>query len=105
MKRTQKLKRKIPVFNVHMMPGASYDQLTEIPEIKEVVIEELVVAIKEAITAKKKSINLFEIANSNYYIKLDKSEFKRSLETALEYFVEKEDYNKCIECRELIKEL
>jgi hypothetical protein len=105
MKQTRKLKRKVPVFRVHIMPGASYDQLTEIPEIKEVVIEELVIAIKEAVSTKKKSINLFEIADSNYYIKLDKSEFKRSLETALEYFIEKEDYDKCIECRELIKEL
>ena len=99
------MKRQIPVFRVNVQPGASYDQLHEIPEVKEVVIEEVIVAVREAIRRKKSSIELFEVANSDYYLELKKDQFKISLETALEYFVEKEEYDRCIECRDLINKL
>ena len=99
------MKRQIPVFRVNVQPGASYDQLHEIPEVKEVVIEEVIVAVREAIKRKKSSIELFEVANSDYYLELKKDQFKTSLETALEYFVEKEEYDRCIECRDLINKL
>jgi hypothetical protein len=99
------MKRQIPVFRVNVQPGASYDQLHEIPEVKEVVIEEVIVAVREAIRRKKSSIELFEVANSDYYLELKKDQFKSSLETALEYFVEKEEYDRCIECRDLINKL
>jgi hypothetical protein len=99
------MKRQIPVFRVHVQPGASYDQLHEIPEVKEVVIEEVIYAIKDAIKRKKSSIELFEVANSDYYLQLNKDKFKPSLETALEYFLEKEEYDRCIECRDLINKL
>lgn len=99
------MKRKVPVFKVNIKPGASFRLLTEIPEIREIVIEETIVAIKEGINKKKKSISLFEIADSDYYIELEKDKWKLSLENAIDYYVEKEDYNKCIECRDLISKL
>jgi hypothetical protein len=99
------MKRQIPVFRVNVQPGASYDQLHEIPEVKEVVIEDFIVAVREAIRRKKSSIELFEVANSDYYLELKKDQFKSSLETALEYFIEKEEYDRCIECRDLINKL
>lgn len=99
------MKRKIPVFRVSAAPGASYSQLTEIPEVKAAVINETVIAIKEGIRTNKKSISLFEIAESDCYVELKKEKWKSSLENAIEYFLESEDYNKCIECRDLIKKL
>ena len=78
---------------------------TEIPEVKEVVIEEVIIAVKDAIKRKKSSIELFEVANSDYYLQLSKDKFKPSLEAAIEYFVEKEEYDRCIECRDLINKL
>jgi hypothetical protein len=99
------MKRQIPVFRVHVQPGASYDQLHEIPEVKEVVIEEVIIAVRDAIKRKKSSIELFEVANSDYYLQLSKDKFKPSLEAAIEYFVEKEEYDRCIECRDLINKL
>jgi len=99
------MRRKIPVFKVNVQPGADYDQLHEIPEVKEVVIEEVLFAIQDAIKRKKSSIELFEVANSGYYLELKKDKFKPSLETAIEYFIEKEDYARCAECRDLINKL
>lgn len=99
------MKRKIPVFRVSVQSGADYSQLKEHPGVKEVVIEEVIVAIKEAIKTKKTSISLFEVANSGYYIELKKEQFKPSLENALEYFLEREEYNRCAECRDLINKI
>lgn len=99
------MKRRVPVFRVNVRPGASYEMLTEVPGIKEVIIEETVLAIKEGIKKKKKSIPIFEIAGSNYYVEIEKNNWKSSLENAIEYYVELEDYNKCIECRDLINQL
>lgn len=97
--------RRIPKFRVNLGPGASYDMLTEVPEVIQVVIDETVVAIKEGIAKNKKSINLFEVTNSDYYIELKKEQWKSSLEKALEYYIEKEEYDRCIECRDLINKL
>jgi hypothetical protein len=99
------MRRKVPVFRVNARPGASYDILTQIPELRQVVIEETVSAIKEGIKKKKKSIALFEIAGSNCYVEIEKDKWKPSLENIINYYIESEDYDKCIECRDLINQL
>ena len=99
------MKRKVPVFRINAKPGASYELLTEIPGLKHVVIEETVIAIKEGINKRKKSIPLFEIAGTDYRVELEKDKWKSSLENAINYYVEREDYDKCIECRDLISKL
>jgi len=73
--------------------------------VKEVVIEEIVYAIKDAIKRKKSKIELFEVANSEYYIELKKEQFKLSLQSAINYFLEKEEYDRCIECRDLMNSI
>lgn len=99
------MRRKVPTFRVNLGPETSYDMLTEIPEVIQVVLDETVFAIKEGITKKKKSISLFAVADSEYFIELKKDQWKASLEKALEYYVEKEEYDRCIECRDLINKL
>ena len=100
-----RMRRKIPIFKVTMSGDENYSQLTKIPEVIEVVIEETVIAIKDGISKNKKSISLFEVANSDCYIDLEKKEWKSTLEHAIDYFVEKEDYSKCAEIRDLINKL
>ena len=99
------MKRKVPVFRISAKPGASYSVLTEIPEVRQVVIEEMVLAIKDGITKNKKSAPIFEIAGSDCYLEIEKDKWKSSLEGALNYYLESEDYDKCIECRDLISKL
>ena len=62
------MKRQIPVFKVNVQPGASYDQLHEIPEVKEVVIEEVIYAIKDAIKRKKSKISFLWIIQNHVSI-------------------------------------
>ena len=100
-----KSKRKIPTFRVSVMPDADYSQILHIPEVKEAVMNEVVIAIKEGVNTKKKSISLFSLANSEYYIELEKPQWGTSLQQALSFYESEENYIKCIECRELLKKL
>lgn len=99
------MKRKIPTFRVDKSKGGSYSQLVTLPGIREAVIKEAVEAIKDGIKRNKSTVSLFEITYSDYYVDLAKDEWKSTLENSIEYFIEKEEYPKCIEIRDLIKKL
>jgi hypothetical protein len=105
IKTKRKMRRKIPLFKVNMGPGAEYSQLTQIPEVRDAVMEETIYAIKDGIEKKKTSITLFEVANSDYYIELSKNNWKHTLEHLIEHYTKNEDYDKCIEVRDLINQL
>ena len=105
MVKTKTMRRKVPVFRVSAEPGADYTTLTKIPEIRQVVLDEAIYAIKDGIEKHKSSISLFEIANSEYYIELGKDKWKPILEHLIDLYIEKEEYDKCIEARDLISKL
>jgi hypothetical protein len=105
MIKSRRMRRKIPVLRISIEPGADYSQITEIPEMQQVVLEETVYAIKDGMAKNKSIISLFEVANTNCYIDLEKNKWKSTLEHTIEYFVEKEDYKTCIEIRDLIDKL
>ena len=99
------MRRKAPIFRLNASPGVDYSKLTENDYIREVVIEETISAIKDGISKNKKSTSIFEIADSNYYIELERTEWKSALENVIQYYVDKEDYDTCVKCRDLIEKL
>jgi hypothetical protein len=105
IKNKRKMRRKIPVLRVSIEPGANYSQINDIPEIKQIILEETVYAIKYGIEKNKNSITLFEVAHTDCYLELKKENWKSTLEKALEYFLEKEEYDNCAEARDLINKL
>ena len=105
MTKTYKMRRKTPIFRLNASVGVDYSKLVENIEIKEAIIEETVSAIKDGITKNKKSTSLFEIADSNCYVELERSEWKSTLENVIQYYIIKEDYTKCVKCRDLIEKL
>ena len=105
VKTKRKMRRKVPVFRVSAESGADYSILTTVPEIRKAVLDEAIYAIKDGIEKHKSSISLFEIADSSYYIELGKDKWKPTLEHLIEYYVEKEEYDKCAEARDLISKL
>ena len=99
------MKRKIPVFRLSMGDGSSYEQVSEHPMVKKIVIEETIFAIKEGIKKKKKSIPLFQISGTTTYVELEKEKWQPTLEKMLETYIQEENYDKCIEIRDLIKQI
>jgi hypothetical protein len=49
LKTKNEMRRKIPILRIKMDIGADYSQITEVPEIRKIVMEETVYAIKEGI--------------------------------------------------------
>lgn len=98
-------KRKIPVFRLTMGNGATYEQISEHPVIRKVVIEETIFAIKEGIKKKKNTIPLFQISGTNTYVELEKEKWQPILEKILDKYIEEENYDRCIEIRDLIKQI
>jgi hypothetical protein len=105
MTKTYKMRRKTPIFRLNASSGVDYSKITENIEIKEAIIAETITAIKDGISKNKKSTSIFEIADSSYYIELERTEWKSTLENIMQYYVDKEDYDACVKCRNLIKKL
>ena len=87
--------RRIPVF--------SFDE--ELNSKKPQVYKSLVDGVSEAIKSKKKSIKLCEVKNSNILITIEKPEWKKSLDSALQYYINTEEYEECSKIKNLIDKL
>ena len=87
--------RSIPIFE--------YNE--ELKSSKHKVYKSLVDGVTEAIKTDKKEIKLCEVKNSNLYITVDKPEWKKSLDSALQYYINKEEYEECSKIKNLIDKL
>jgi len=105
MKSNKYIKRVIPILRIPLNTNADYDKICEVPEFKKIMMLETLLAIKEGIIKNKKSISLFEISDSKHCLNIDKKNWKPPLNTVMKYFIELEDYDKAIECRELLKQI
>lgn len=99
------MKRRIPVFRLSLIEGATHEQVSSHPDVRKAVIEETIFAIKDGIKKRRKSISLFQIAGTTTYLELEKEKWQPTLENMLEQYIEDEDYDKCIEIRDLIKQI
>ena len=87
--------RRIPIFE--------YNE--ELKSKKPQVYKSLVDGVTEAIKADKKEIKLCEVKNTNIFITVEKPKWKDSLDSALQYYVNKEEYEQCSKIKSLIDKL
>jgi hypothetical protein len=87
--------RRIPIFE--------YNE--ELSTNKQKVYKSLIDGVSEAIKTNKKEIKLCEVKNSNLYITVEKPKWKKSLDSALQYYVDKEEYFQCSKIKDLIDKL
>lgn len=105
MAKSSKEKRRVPVLKLPMSVDIDYDKIVELPDVKEAIMEEIISAVKHGINNHKNSIVLFTVAHSDYEIDLEKNQWSSSLQTALDYYVKQEKFDKCIDCRDLLNKL
>ena len=67
--------------------------------------EELIEGVSDAIKTDKEEIKLCEVKNSNTYITVEKPEWKKSLDSALQYYIDIEEYEQCSKIQKLINKL
>ena len=86
-----------------LIPILAYND--ELSSKKHQVYKRLIEGVSEAIKTNKKEIKLCEVKNSNLYITVEKPKWKKSLDSALQYYVDKEEYEQCSKIKNLIDKL
>tara|TARA_B100000902_G_scaffold166031_1_gene160919 strand:+ start:799 stop:1071 length:273 start_codon:yes stop_codon:yes gene_type:complete len=72
---------------------------------KPTMMRSLVSNIADGIKDNLESVNIAEIKNHDLIISVSKDEWKPGLEKAMEYYIEKEQYEVCSKIKKLIKRL
>jgi len=77
----------------------------ELSSKKHQVYKSLIDGVTEAIKTDKKEIKLCEVKNSGVFITVEKQEWKKSLDSALHYYINTEEYEECSKIKKLINKL
>ena len=86
--------RRIPILSIN-------EELNS----KKTLYKSLVEGVSEAIKDDKDKIRLCEIRHSNIYVTVEKRDWKASLDSALQFYINKEEYEKCSKIKDLIDKL
>ena len=87
--------RRIPIFEFN----------EELSPKKHQVYKSLIDGVTDAIKENKKEIKLCEVKHSGIYITVEKTEWKKSLDSALQYYIDIEEYEECSKIKNLIDKL
>ena len=88
--------RKIPIISLEDFEAKAK---------KPTMMKSLVSNIAEGIEYKLESVNIAEIKNHDVILSVPKSEWKGGLERAMEYYIEKEEYEECSKIKNLIEKI
>ena len=88
--------RKIPIISL-----ADFEAKAKKPT----VMKSLVSNIAEGIKDNLESVNVAEIKHTDIILSVPKSEWKGGLENAMNYYIEKEEYEECSKIKNLIEKL
>jgi|TARA_R110000764_G_scaffold85889_1_gene166527 hypothetical protein len=88
--------RKIPILSLEDFETKSK---------KDLVMKSIVDGITEGIELELESISIAEIKHYDIIINASKSEWKPGLEKAMDFYIEKEEYEECSKIRDLINKL
>lgn len=99
--------KKREVTNIELIYDGKEDliSLASKDEFVEFVLKESLKAITKALEEGLEKVELFNILNLSLIVELTKPNFKSTLERVIAYYVEVEDYDKCIEIQSLINKL
>ena len=88
--------RKIPIISLEDFEAKAK---------KPLMMKTLVTNIAEGIEDDLESVNVAEIKYTDIILSVPKSEWKGGLERAMEYYIEKEEYEECSKIKKLIKKI
>ena len=88
--------RKIPIISLEDFKAKAK---------KPTMMRSLVSNIAEGIEDNLESVNIAEIKHTDIILSVPKDEWKGGLEKAMEYYIEKEEYEECSKIKKLIEKL
>jgi hypothetical protein len=92
----KKMTRKIPIISLEDFEAKAK---------KPIMIKSLVSNIAKGVDLNLESVNVAEIKNHDIILSIPKSEWKGGLENAMNYYIEKEEYEECSKIKNLIKKI
>lgn len=103
----KKATRKIPVMKLTIVGDGTPDAqaLCDNVVFANAVYTETVESIKDAIKTKSNTAILFEIGVSEYYVEIDKNQWKQALQSCLDKLIELEKYEECSEIKLLMDKI
>lgn len=103
----KKSNRQVPsmVITVKGEGETDIEALCENEVFANAVYIETIAGIKDAINTKSKTAILFQIAKSDYYLELDKSQWKQALQTCIDRLIEGEKYEECSKIKVLMDKI
>ena len=88
--------RKIPIISLEDFEAKAK---------KPTMMRSLVSNIAEGIEDNLESVNIAEIKNHDIILSVSKDEWKPGLEKAMDYYIEKEEYEECSKIKKLIEKI
>ena len=88
--------RKIPIISLEDFEAKAK---------KPLIMKTLVTKIANGIDKNLESVNVAEIKNTDIILSVPKTEWKGGLENAMNYYIEKEEYEECSKIKKLINKL
>ena len=90
--------------NKRHIPVISFNEL-ELKQKKPQVYRSLVEGIAEAIKENTNEVKLCEVKYANTYLTVHKDNWSGSLAKAMDFYIEKEEYEQCSKIKKLIDKL
>ena len=90
------MNRKIPIISLEDFEAKAK---------KPLMMKTLVANIAEGVELELESVNVAEIKHTDIILNVPKSEWKGGLEKAMEYYIEKEEYEECSKIKTIINRL
>lgn len=88
--------RKIPIISLEDFEAKAK---------KPIMVKSLVSNIAKGVDLDLESVNIAEIKNHDIIISIPKSEWRGGLENAMNYYIEKEEYEECSKIKNLIEKI
>lgn len=97
--------RRIPLMKVASNNKFTHEHLLENNAFINAVYSETINGIEDAIKNNNKSAILFLLGNSDAHIEVNKVDWKIALESCIEHYAAVEQYELCVDIKELIDKL
>ena len=88
--------RKIPIISLEDFEAKAK---------KPIMVKSLVSNIAKGVDLDLESVNIAEIKNHDIIISIPKSDWRGGLENAMNYYIEKEEYEECSKIKNLIEKI
>ena len=100
--KVKKIKRETPILHFNCFTEEGFQHIESLLPIQEVVHKGAVEAISYAISENKKVAEIFKLQDYISIVVINKKDWKSTLNNAMMFYAQNDNFDKAIECQNLI---